>query len=992
MRAHPNQTSLALLALLAGCSALGLDDVERCDQHGSTPLEHAQACAQALNGAFGIPGWCNPWQCLDGECVRADAEICDGLDNDCDGVVDEDVFSPRVLGTASVNGTPSGVDGTSGEGAAWGRYANRGGEAYVLGVGEANANAMRYVRQRAMAGLTQEVMGARMEESGCVRLDVDRAGGTSSMLNGIGLVPTNCTFDLLDVEMVGSVGLGAAISTTASVDGELRVGHVDASEQTRFAAFGPSGLSNAFLGVARVDGAARSAIDADLCRAKRDLASSIGTCPGGCDAATERCLEGVCVPRKCATDGECRSPGLACGGAGICQPRSCAATPDCGGGTFQCVSSRCRQRCSASEDCGGESLACNSSNLCVPKSCAADAECAAGDVCACGQCLHPRQVEEIHACGVADAELAARAPSSAAGALRAEGLVTMVSGSRRRFPSDCTLPDLAGTDTDESLREVGFVGLTLHQPTTGAFSAVNATQEGVPERLGSTRSTTAPAALALDDGFLVGFANAEGQLALRYVQVGEVATPVLVCEGPGVSPATPPPGFFDDQVCCTGAGCVQPSFCPSTECGIDVGVCTSGRRACFGGVGLCEGATFPGVELCGNGLDDDCDGQIDETECAIECPGTVEVCNGIDDDCDGVVDEDVGGAVCGTDEGVCESGRTACIGGREVCVGGVRPAREVCGNGLDDDCNGTVDEAGCCTPNTMNDVCDGIDNDCDGVVDEDAPGETHRRCEGNSDCGGGRTCRGGFCSSTNNDFNITRDFLGLGGANGLVRSPEVIRQCIATDPAIVADSFVARDAVIEGRVEDLRMAVGPKDRDSLTVGVTWREVGESGQRVRFQMLTFHVNCTCRAGGTCGSPGCELVLTPTGLRNLTPTVTLATGAIASPTLVYTPAGILAEGAPRGEGTVSVGGGWYVAWRRNTSSDGMSAGRVEVRAVSAHDGQPANLACDADAGQACAITLNALGEMRFVDTFTRDGVPGLVSVGEERFVATELTCGM
>src|SRR5262249_5273849 len=88
----------------------------------------------------------------------------------------------------------------------------------------------------------------------------------------------------------------------------------------------------------------------------------------------------------------------------------------------------------------------------------------------------------------------------------------------------------------------------------------------------------------------------------------------------------------------------------------------------------------------------------------IECKGAVnpagEVCNGLDDDCNGKVDDipGLGDACCPSkhcNTGVCKPGKLACPPtggmGMPICEGGVDGTREVC-NGLDDDCNGIVDD------------------------------------------------------------------------------------------------------------------------------------------------------------------------------------------------------------------------------------------------------------------------------------------------------------
>jgi len=154
-------------------------------------------------------------------------------------------------------------------------------------------------------------------------------------------------------------------------------------------------------------------------------------------------------------------------------------------------------------------------------------------------------------------------------------------------------------------------------------------------------------------------------------------------------------------------------------CGSSVGICRQGVQHCVGGALTCMGGTSPGVEICNN-LDDDCDGTIDDgnpgggpscgtaigacvpgrlvcTGGSLMCQGATasqpETCNGIDDDCDGTVDNGNpgGGAACGVTMGRCMAGTTMCSGGTIACNGAIGPTLETC-NMIDDDCNGIVDD------------------------------------------------------------------------------------------------------------------------------------------------------------------------------------------------------------------------------------------------------------------------------------------------------------
>ena len=256
-----------------------------------------------------------------------------------------------------------------------------------------------------------------------------------------------------------------------------------------------------------------------------------------------------------------------------------------------------------------------------------------------------------------------------------------------------------------------------------------------------------------------------------------------------------------------------------------------------------------GQEIC-NGIDDDCDNAIDEApvsgvgqtcgltigECTagtvqcvdpdsnpatvnsvLDCTGGVgpapeDQCDSLDNDCDTRVDEDFGescysfasgctdtGGGVFTCNGICRAGNRECVSGVPgACVGDVGPdASEVC-NGVDDDCDGAIDEdwkpdgngntlgatcsnglIGACeatgtytcdpTDNTAPlictapivspgaEICNSVDDDCDGTVDEGdgttpAPPDGLSPPIGNA-CGGAGDCTPGILQCTDHDSN-----------------------------------------------------------------------------------------------------------------------------------------------------------------------------------------------------------------------------------------------
>ncbi|OGQ08594.1 MAG: hypothetical protein A3G32_02250 [Deltaproteobacteria bacterium RIFCSPLOWO2_12_FULL_40_28] len=264
-----------------------------------------------------------------------------------------------------------------------------------------------------------------------------------------------------------------------------------------------------------------------------------------------------------------------------------------------------------------------------------------------------------------------------------------------------------------------------------------------------TTNTTSPTTKPRDNSIPV-----EENTKLTTPDITETRTPAI-------APEQTTQQTTENQTACVP----QTEVCDGKDNNCDNQIDEGVKNAC----GTC--GTVPD-ETC-DGVDNDCDGTIDEdvkNACGTCGAVPTETCNALDDDCDGAIDDGITcnptqtttaectpgtqeacsatnctvgvDPGCTTDNQISNDGQGECGTGARKCgydghwgwCAFLKPETEICGDGKDNDCNGTIDDGAGCTPATT----DQARGYCgDGVVD------TYEQCDLTAGVTTGFYCDGG---------------------------------------------------------------------------------------------------------------------------------------------------------------------------------------------------------------------------------------------------------
>ena len=702
---------------IEACNAIDDD----CDGNTDEALGLGDAClaGQGLCQADGVQ-ICGPDGAVicDGDVGQAQPDVCDGVDNDCDGSTDEGWRVGEACG--------AGIGACRGEG-----------ERICDGNGAVRCSAVPNPSQ----------------PEACNAIDDDCDGRTDERLGiGAACIAGQGACAVAGVQACGPDGAVICEGDVGAGGVEVCNGLDDDCDGSTDEAFGVGDACAAGVGACRVLGAQACDANGQVgCDAVAGVAGDeqCNAIDDDCDGTVD---EGFDLGDPCVGgEGQCQVAGtLICGNDGLA---TCSAQPgNLGDETCNDIDDDCDgsvdEGFNLGDACAAGGGACRTDGTVICDGAGA-ARCSAED-----------RAPERETCNDFDDDCDGQtdegfdvgaACSDGIGACRAEGVFACADDGEavctaQAGDSGEELCNGLDDDCDGALDE----GFNLGQACAAGIGPCRALGERICDGNGATRCGAEPG--IPEDELCDALDNDCDGVADEDLGIGDACTVGigacetlgdLVCDGVGGVVCDVEPGIGSDETCnqrdddCDGA--TDEAFALGDACTAGEGLCaTDGARICDGAGGVtCDAEPgAPIAERC-NAADDDCDGNVDEIfrvgdacrvgqgicqadgalACdengGISCAGEPadnaqdETCNDDDDDCDGTVDEGTGrGDQCVAGVGACRRvGAQICdgAGGLECSAVAGQPGQEAC-NVIDDDCDGFVDEGAACDDVTPPDI------------------------------------------------------------------------------------------------------------------------------------------------------------------------------------------------------------------------------------------------------------------------------------------------
>jgi len=411
-------------------------------------------------------------------------------------------------------------------------------------------------------------------------------------------------------------------------------------------------------------------------------------------ASTDPCKVNTCEPSTGNIIAKPANEGLECDDGKLLTINDKCLEGTCTGTTVECLTSAdcsgdaCSTRSCVANKCVATAVSCDDGNICTTDSCDPVLGCKhsailSGQVNVCGGCADLAGSSLGAACGICSDGLL---ECDGANATKCVGASTLDTDKDGR-PDVCDAPECGnGVVEDGESCDAGALNSDTASNACRTDCQWHRCGDGIVQRVNSDGQPE-----ACDDGNNDAFDGCSPECQKEICTENNVsacddgrACTRDFCDLTGSSPMCAVEDIAD---CCeTDADCVSAAGCMIASCVNNSCVQTQDPTCCLADSGAivpsgmvlsCNNGACVGTMACSSGAWSQCSAKT----------ASGETCNGVDDDCNGLIDD----GVVRECSSICGSGIEICSNGSFGTCNAPQPSVEICDN-VDNDCDGMVDE------------------------------------------------------------------------------------------------------------------------------------------------------------------------------------------------------------------------------------------------------------------------------------------------------------